>query len=85
MRGGLLLSRWWAGCYALGAMSELEPGHLQGVSRTGRDPVIEAYKRHIDRTLLRDNLRLTPEQRVLRLMAFLRFTAELKRAGRQIS
>lgn len=24
-----------------------------------RDPVIEAYKRHVDRTLLRENLRRT--------------------------
>jgi len=27
------------------------------------DRVIEAYKRHIDRSLLRENLRLTVEQR----------------------
>jgi len=24
------------------------------------DPVVEAYKRHVDRTLLRENLRKTP-------------------------
>jgi hypothetical protein len=29
------------------------------------DPVIEAYKKDIDRTLLRENLKLTVEQRVL--------------------
>lgn len=28
------------------------------------DPVIEAYKKDIDRTLIRENLKLTPEQRL---------------------
>jgi hypothetical protein len=28
------------------------------------DPVIEAYKKDVDRTLLRENLKLTVEQRV---------------------
>jgi len=28
------------------------------------DPVIEAYKKDVDRTLLRENLKLTPEERV---------------------
>ena len=32
------------------------------------DPVIEAYKKDIDRTLLRENLRLTVEQRLENLM-----------------
>lgn len=45
------------------------------------DPVIEAYKRHIDRTLIRENLRLTPEQRLLKLMELQRFAQELRRAG----
>lgn len=45
------------------------------------DPVIEVYKRDIDRTLLRENLKLTPEQRLLKLIDFVRFAAELRRAG----
>jgi hypothetical protein len=28
------------------------------------DPVIEAYKKDVDRTLLRENLKLTPEERL---------------------
>jgi hypothetical protein len=28
------------------------------------DPVIEAYKRHVDRTLLRENLKLSVEERL---------------------
>ncbi len=46
------------------------------------DPVIEAYKRDVDRTLLRENLKLTPEQRILKLQEFVRFTEELRRAGK---
>ncbi|MCU0649723.1 MAG: hypothetical protein MUF00_17165 [Gemmatimonadaceae bacterium] len=36
------------------------------------DPVIEAYKRDVDRTLLRENLRLSPEQRVIALQRAIR-------------
>ena len=43
---------------------------------------IAAYKRDVDRTLLRENLKLTPEQRVQQLMRFLRFLDELKRSRR---
>ena len=36
----------------------------------GRDPVIEAYKKDIDRTLLRENLKLTPAERLRKLQNF---------------
>jgi hypothetical protein len=45
------------------------------------DPVIEAYKRHVDRTLLRENLRLTTAERVEKMISALRF-AEQVRASR---
>jgi hypothetical protein len=47
------------------------------------DPVIEAYKKDIDRTLIRENLKLTVEQRFRNAMAFARFARELRRAGRE--
>lgn len=47
------------------------------------DPVIEVYKKDVDRTLLRENLRLTIEERFLRLMELQRFAEELLRAGRE--
>ena len=47
------------------------------------DPVIEVYKRDIDRTLLRENLKLTVQQRFEELMELQRFAEELRRAGRQ--
>jgi hypothetical protein len=47
------------------------------------DPVIDAYLKHVDRTLIRENLKLTPEQRLRKLMALQRFAEELQRAGRR--
>jgi hypothetical protein len=45
------------------------------------DPVIEAYKRDIDRTLIRENLRRSVQERFERLIELQRLAAELKRAG----
>ncbi len=45
------------------------------------DPVIEAYKKDIDRTLLRENLRLSVQQRFENLMQLQRFAQELQGAG----
>ncbi len=44
------------------------------------DAVIEVYKRDVDRSLLREMLALTPDERVRRLVEFLRVAAELRRA-----
>ena len=46
------------------------------------DPVIEAYKKDVDRTLIRENLRRTPEERARNLMALQRAAEELRKAGR---
>ncbi len=54
------------------------------VTMTRMDPVIEALKRDVDRTILRENLRLTPEQRALELMELLRAAEEFARAGRSL-
>ena len=45
------------------------------------DPVIAVYRQHVDRSLLRENLKLTPEQRLMKLQSFLAFAEELRRAG----
>jgi hypothetical protein len=47
------------------------------------DPVIEAYKKDVDRTLIRENLKLSHEERLLKLMQLQRFAEELRRAGRR--
>ena len=48
------------------------------------DPVIEAYKQGLDRSLLRESLRRSPEERLRALAALQRFAAELEHAGRQV-
>jgi len=45
------------------------------------DPVIEAYKKDVDVTLIRENLRLTVDQRFQQLMKLQQFAEDLRRAG----
>ena len=45
------------------------------------DPVIEAYKRDVDRTLLRENLRRSVEERIEALMRVQQLADEFRRAG----
>jgi hypothetical protein len=45
------------------------------------DPVIEAYKMHVDRTLLRENLKLTPDERLQKLADFMRSLREVHSAA----
>jgi hypothetical protein len=47
------------------------------------NPVIEVFKQDIDRTLIRENLKLSPEERLLKLMHLQRFAQELRQAGHQ--
>ena len=46
------------------------------------DPVIEAYKKGIDRSLLRENLRRSVAERLAGLVALQRLAAEARRAER---
>jgi transcriptional regulator with XRE-family HTH domain len=55
------------------ARVELEP-------REPADAIVAAYKADIDRTLLRENLARTPEQRVESLQALQHLAAEARRA-----
>jgi hypothetical protein len=48
------------------------------------DAVIDAYKKDVDRTLLRENLRLTPDERVRNLIRLQRAAEEMRRAGRAL-
>ena len=47
------------------------------------DPVIEMYKNDVDRTLLIKNLGLTPAQRAEKLVDFMGFLDEMRRAERR--
>jgi hypothetical protein len=48
-----------------------------------RDPVIEAYKKDVDRTLLRENLKLSVDERFRKFEKFARFAQELQQAGKR--
>jgi transcriptional regulator with XRE-family HTH domain len=43
------------------------------------DPVVEAYKRDVDRTLLRDNLRKSVDQRLLSMIELKELSDEMRR------
>lgn len=44
------------------------------------DPVIEEFKKDIDRTLLRANLKLTPEERVRKMLSAARGAVAMREA-----
>jgi hypothetical protein len=48
-----------------------------------KDPVIEAYKKDVDRTLIRQMLMRTTEERVETLQNWVEFTEELGEIGRK--
>jgi hypothetical protein len=47
------------------------------------DPVIEAYKRDVDRTLLRENLGRSVEERIETLVRAQQLAEEVRRAGQR--
>jgi len=49
------------------------------------DPVIEAYKKDVDRTLLRENLKRSVDERIQNLMDLQRFLEEMRAAMRRAS
>jgi hypothetical protein len=62
---------------------EKDAGHAPAVN--SMDLVIEAYKKDIDRTLLRESLKLTVEERLDNLARLQRFLEEMREAGRRAS
>ncbi|HKG79949.1 MAG TPA: hypothetical protein VKA78_11030 [Pyrinomonadaceae bacterium] len=56
---------------------------MKETKQSSVDPLIEAYKKDIDVTLIRENLRLTVDQRFQQLMKLQEFAEELRRAGRK--
>ena len=62
-------------------MQDRRSDHIEAAQAPESDPVVEAYKRHVDRTLLRQNLRRTVTERVRNLMALQRLAEEARRAG----
>jgi hypothetical protein len=48
------------------------------------DPVVDAYKPGIDRTLIRENLKRTPDERLRALQQLQAFAEDLRRAGQAL-
>jgi hypothetical protein len=57
---------------------------MQNDAPAGSDPLIEALKAEVDRTLLRHNLKLSGEQRLQQLHEFQKAAVELRAAGRRV-
>ena len=55
---------------------------LAAAERFPPDPAAEAYKKDVVRTLLRERLKRTPEERLEDLVALASFADELAAAGR---
>ena len=55
----------------------------QSVPEFTKDPIIEAYKKDVDRTLIRANLLLTVDQRVEQLMKLQQFAEDLQRGRKE--
>jgi len=60
-------------------MREYKPTKISGDSIQA---VIEVYKKDVDRTMIRQNLQLTVEERLLNLENFVLFAGELRAAGK---
>ena len=54
------------------------------LSKADFDRFIEEMKKDVDRTLIRENLKLTVEERLRKLMGHQRFVDEMQRAGREL-
>jgi hypothetical protein len=52
-------------------------------ARSSIDDIIEVYKKDVDRGLLREALKLTPTQRLERLIELTRFTEQLQQARKK--
>lgn len=59
------------------------PDKTDNFQTLSSDPVIDAYKKDVDRTLVRESLRLTVDERFQQLMKLQQFAEELQRAGKE--
>jgi nicotinamidase/pyrazinamidase len=68
---------------AAGADMISADSRLSSAANGDHDPVIESYMDGLDRTLLRENLRRTPTERVEALISLQIFADELRQAGQR--
>ncbi len=67
------------GVVAVGAYNRIMPFELPPITP---NPVIDAYKPGIDMTLVRENLKLTPTERLEKLQQMQYLARELSEAGK---
>src|SRR5690242_15807796 len=58
-------------------------GRMQA-PRNSIDEIIDLYKRGIDRGLIRENLALSPDERLRRLQDLQRFAHEMRKSGERV-
>jgi hypothetical protein len=51
--------------------------------RSPIDDAIDLYKKDVDRTLIRENLKLTPDERLRKAKQMAQLSEELREAGRR--
>ena len=57
--------------------------HNLRVMRSSIDEIIDLYKKDVDRTLIRENLKLTTEERLMKAQQMAQMAEELREAGRE--
>jgi hypothetical protein len=78
------MASYYAGVMGLSMGLRINGGIQEsGTVESMKDPVIEAYKAGIDRTLIRKNLKLTVTERFQQAMELQRFAEELRQAGKR--
>jgi len=53
------------------------------LERSSIDDVIDVYRKDVDMTLVREMLKLTPDQRVRKMIDFMRFLEDVREAGKK--
>jgi hypothetical protein len=66
-------------------MSAKSLPHPKAQPQTVFEEIIQIYLRDVDRTLIRENLRLTPAQRLQKLEDFIEFLKSAKQAPPTVS
>jgi hypothetical protein len=56
---------------------------VRTLTRSSIDDIIDVYKKDVDRGLLREALKLTPDQRVRRLVELTRFAERVRTAAKK--
>lgn len=55
---------------------------VKNPTRPASDPVVEAFKKDVDRTLIRENLKLSVTDRFQQLQKLQEFAEQLEKAGK---